>query len=415
MSIGTKPFTAVSLADVEDLIARGIPESQQLDYKRDLALSDRGKVEILKDVSALANAEGGTLIYGVAEGEDDRRGYPVAVPGLGISPDSTLLALTTLLADGFDERLSGVLLRFLPTGDNRHVLVVRVPASPLAPHMISIPTSGPRFYLRSNSANVPMNMRQVKEAVMRRETALERAEQLVASRLDVLREAASAPVTGTQERPASTRSQIVVHVVPLFPAPGGWGIGDPDVDAKLRRMPPLGREEPYSGWRPSLRGYGAELRGTAHVLFLRKGAAVELQRFDAVETRASGAGTVRRFPAYLVERAVRDTLKHCAELTADGLLPLPVLVQVSILGAAGSLLLGAPHADESERPIEDDEVLLTPVIIHAWDERQDVERGVFNEMWQAWGFAQSWNYRDGRPIQYDTAGDPYPLPLEQED
>lgn len=54
-------------ADLQSLIDNQVPESLSLEYKRAAAL-DRNKAdEIVKDVSALANSAGGTLIYGIAE------------------------------------------------------------------------------------------------------------------------------------------------------------------------------------------------------------------------------------------------------------------------------------------------------------------------------------------------------------
>lgn len=57
---------------LEQMIAGGVEEGLSLDYKRANALlnSDAKKVEVTKDVSAMANSAGGVLIYGVAEPED---------------------------------------------------------------------------------------------------------------------------------------------------------------------------------------------------------------------------------------------------------------------------------------------------------------------------------------------------------
>jgi hypothetical protein len=270
--------------------------------------------------------------------------------------------------------------------------------------MISLRTSGPRFYLRSNAANIPMNMRQVKEAVMRRSTAFERAGGLVQQRLEILRTRAEQRTQNAFGQPVTGKAQLVLHVVPVFPHSRGWDLGDPEVDARLRQVAPLGERQPYRQWRHSLAGYGSEFRGTAHVLFLRSGA-VEFQRYDPVNVRSRSEGQVTLFPAYAVERSVRDALRRCAALSADGLLPMPVLVQLAVLGVEGTRMHGAPHADTDERALEDDEVVLTAFVMNSWDELPGAERALFDEMWQAWGFPRSWNYdTDGEPIEYDELG-----------
>ncbi len=53
---------------LDQACAENWPESQTLEFKRQLpAKDDSGRVEFLKDVSALANAEGGDLVFGIAE------------------------------------------------------------------------------------------------------------------------------------------------------------------------------------------------------------------------------------------------------------------------------------------------------------------------------------------------------------
>lgn len=56
---------------LEALISDRVPESVNLDYKASAALaaSDGKKKELSRDISAFANSEGGTLIYGVTEND----------------------------------------------------------------------------------------------------------------------------------------------------------------------------------------------------------------------------------------------------------------------------------------------------------------------------------------------------------
>lgn len=76
----------------------------RLDYKRDLSLDkDRDKAEVAKDVSGLANAQGGWLLYGIDEDDSDEP-RPKAVDELRLAsegratPDPWLPLLTIVVA-----------------------------------------------------------------------------------------------------------------------------------------------------------------------------------------------------------------------------------------------------------------------------------------------------------------------------
>jgi hypothetical protein len=60
---------------LQRLIDEKIEESQSLEYKAVGALSKANKEEITKDVSAMANAGGGTIIYGISEFSDKAKKY----------------------------------------------------------------------------------------------------------------------------------------------------------------------------------------------------------------------------------------------------------------------------------------------------------------------------------------------------
>jgi hypothetical protein len=54
---------SISYADIEDLQTRAVREGPQIDYKLALLpLNDTKKFEFLKDVSSMANADGGVIV-----------------------------------------------------------------------------------------------------------------------------------------------------------------------------------------------------------------------------------------------------------------------------------------------------------------------------------------------------------------
>lgn len=80
-----------------------------------------------------------------------------------------------------------------------------------------------------------MTARQIKEAALRHGNAVERAAETVARRVDILRQRA-ADHKNAFGHPTDSKSQLLLHVVPLFPPAGGWNYAQPSVNQRLMSM-----------------------------------------------------------------------------------------------------------------------------------------------------------------------------------
>ncbi|CAE6724717.1 hypothetical protein R69658_01529 [Paraburkholderia aspalathi] len=147
-------------SDLLQLIELGVQESVQLDYKRCDALqrSDGKKNEISKDVSALANAAGGTIVYGIIE-----NGHLPRALDLGFDPSEiTREWLEQIINSRIQRRIDGVRINqvALPqSAPGRVAYVVFVPQSAMAPHQ----ASDKRFYKRFNFESVPMEEYEIRD------------------------------------------------------------------------------------------------------------------------------------------------------------------------------------------------------------------------------------------------------------
>ncbi len=146
-----------SESDINDLITNKIEESLNLDFKASGALSKepKKKKEISKDVSAMANSEGGIIIYGLTEDHHVASSFSF-IDG----EEYTKEWLEHVINTNISRRISNIKIVPIRVGDDlkKTIYVVRIPESNLAPHM----ASNNRFYKRYNFESVPMEQYEVR-------------------------------------------------------------------------------------------------------------------------------------------------------------------------------------------------------------------------------------------------------------
>lgn len=161
MVLGARPLDQLEEDDLTELIAKQVPEGRALDYKRELpGGSDADKRELLYDLSSFANAGGGHIVYGMEE----TRGLPVALPGLGsVDPDSAVLRLDSAAAAAIDPRILGLSFRAVPLSAGGHAVVVAIPKSTAAPHMVTF-GGQQRFWSRNSAGKYQMSVAELRAA-----------------------------------------------------------------------------------------------------------------------------------------------------------------------------------------------------------------------------------------------------------
>lgn len=157
--------------DLEALIENGVEERLDLEYKASdslLNLTDgRKKEEVGKDVSAMANAQGGIIIYGMTE---SRQGD--GFPGIPKELDGKLNP-----SEISKERLENIILsNVTPRISNLQIKPIRL--NRIAPenvaYLVSIPQShtahqakDKKYYKRFNFSNIPMDDYEIRDVMNR--------------------------------------------------------------------------------------------------------------------------------------------------------------------------------------------------------------------------------------------------------
>ncbi|MBO0324303.1 ATP-binding protein [Muricauda sp. CAU 1633] len=149
-----------SIETLKSLIDNKIEESINLEYKRgeSLAKTPVKKKELAKDISAMANADGGIIIYGMEEIDHVPIGFKY-VNGYDFTKESLDQIISTTIKRGISN------IRIHPIRiDNdisKTVYVIQIPASDDAPHMNNLDK---RFYVRKNFESVQMEEYEVRKA-----------------------------------------------------------------------------------------------------------------------------------------------------------------------------------------------------------------------------------------------------------
>ncbi len=155
----------LTLEDV-DQIYQTHRESNTIEYKRELQIySEKDTKEFLADVSSFANANGGTIFYGIDE-EDGLVG--LEVPEL----DSFRLRVQQKIEDGIIPR-PGFKIKSLQISENKSIFIIQIHRSFSGPHAVK---SSDQYYYRSDAGKRRMDHFQLKSAFLQSNSQKEEIE-----------------------------------------------------------------------------------------------------------------------------------------------------------------------------------------------------------------------------------------------
>ncbi len=168
---------------LEEICRQQFSESETVDFKRDLpARDEKGKVELAKDVAAMANTGGGDLIFGIKETDDGGRAGEIAEITEEPS-DQAARRILQSLESKIEPRVQGLAIKTVHVR-NGYVLVMRIPMSWSGPHCVRTDTQR-RFNFRNGTLTSDMTYSQIKSAFNGVESLTEKARQFIRSRFDV--------------------------------------------------------------------------------------------------------------------------------------------------------------------------------------------------------------------------------------
>jgi hypothetical protein len=391
-----KSWDRITKEDIQRLVDESVPESHTLDYKQELPNeSPKSELDFLFDVAAFANASGGDLVFGIAEKREE--GRPTAIPEgflrlkMRGTLDETKRRLENLVRSGISPILSIKINHFddLPEGP---VIVVRVPASWAAPHMVTRYSKeerlSPQFYMRHNGGNHPMDVEEIRAAFIKSGSRVEKIKEFRNQRVQWINRGDD--VDSQYPRVASA-SKVALHLIPVSSFDIVANIDIPRLGKRIWKPSP---SFPYAhprGLQPYFNFDGflveqirmsGETMGYAQIF---RNGAIELVRELERENHISNDFEITTI------RQVIDLLKLMQEFEIAA----PIFIMISLLGVKGFSLIPPPNSNYREIPrkVDRDILLLPECEIDGFDTPVErVLQPAFDTLYQTVGHSHSLSY-----------------------
>ena len=150
--------------DISNLIKNKIQEDTNIDYKSpDFSKGDFNK-ELAKDVSAMANSDGGVIIYGVQE-EDH---FPKEI--VWIEKDEGYCErIEQIINSKIFRKIEGIRVRRILSDDkSKFVIIIDIPKSDIAPHQVHEDSKQRKYYKRHGSITEQMEHYEIEDLFFKR-------------------------------------------------------------------------------------------------------------------------------------------------------------------------------------------------------------------------------------------------------
>ena len=384
MSIDRGDFDAVSEPDLHELVTAQVPEGLRVEYKLETyGNTDSEKREFLKDISALANSQGGHLILGMEE----TAGVATAVVGLGATDaDAELLRVEQIARGGLEPRISGLRLKAIPLTAGGHAILLRVPRSWNPPHRVVAQGSN-RFFVRHSAGVHEPNVEELRTLFTESASALDQARQFRAKRLQEIR-------SGTGQRPLVSGGRIILHILPVASLSGAVAVDVEQVRQQRTAFPTIGS----TGMTPRYNYYGFinERSGDENYGYTQifRNGALEATKAKIIRERDG-----RRFiPGLPLERYIFEVFSQYIIGLRDIGVPPPLIIRLTFEGVLGvNYVVRHNIFDEDDPPLPEDILVLPECILEDYGEDIDHHRAVrpaFDALWNSIGYSRSQFFND---------------------
>ena len=353
------------------------PETQTLEFKAILPLNgEDARQEFRKDVCALANADGGDLVFGISE-KGGRANAILAING--VDADATKRRLQQILESKVEPRIHGIQFHACPIAAGGFVLVLRIPSSYEGPHRFG-PIAEHRFPIRNDTSTIDMTYDQLRNTFGRESTLLEKAAQFRARRVSRI-------VSGQTPRKLAAGVIMAVHIVPMCGLAGRANVDVAGIAASFDVL----RIDPSSSWKRNANLDGVVMYPyedpngeDCYSQIFRDGCfeIVKNVKYDP-QPGTGPAWVIGEWIGEQVRGGLKTYLAAAPAMEIQG----PIFVSLSLVGTAGTVLsLNSRNA--TGRPIIEDQLDIPEVLIEDASDAFDLDkisRPIMDVLYQCYG------------------------------
>ncbi len=156
--------------DLMNLIQNKIPEDTSLDYKTPEFSKGGFSLELAKDVSAMANSEGGVIIYGIKE----ENHFPKEIIWIKIDEDKGYQEqIEQIISSKIYKKIEEIKIKKVISDDKtKFVIVINIPQSDIAPHQVHKDSEQRRYYKRNGSITRQMEEYEISDLFFKRKSPI---------------------------------------------------------------------------------------------------------------------------------------------------------------------------------------------------------------------------------------------------
>lgn len=384
-------FENIKPADLMRLVDEKVSENRLLEYKQELPIrrKEGDAKEFLADVSAFANAAGGGIIYGFTE-EVDATGKKTGRPGKAVgvqiteeSVDEIVRRLHQLSHSGLDPAIPGLRIREI-VADGKSFIVLRIPRSWVAPHMVSLDATS-RFFVRIDNAKIMMDREQIRQAFLFSETTRKHIDRFRDERLGRI-------LSGDIGVPLQNSWQRILHLVPTGAFNGSISLDFSVVDF-------------FAGNSPKFAGALSRRFNVDGILCATDVTGespsrrfIQVFRTGIIEFITTGdidlPGVRGDVPGIGTENRSFTEIANCLEFYRSQSVPMPIIAMLSFLNMRGRRLRMQDDAlSRSEYSFDRSTIVLPGLVLDSYDiEIKTALMALVDAFWQSGGHRRSPSY-----------------------